>query len=143
LFNATGSGRVIKVYRVMVSGAPVAAVTGLVVALHGVRITTAPTGGTSAGAHGKSDNTDPDAPAQITAMVGATGGAAESGPPFGVGTVSGEETQGASFVPLYKADIDGTKPLTCREGEGILVKQGALASAGAVHVVIGFSVVTP
>lgn len=138
LFNAAGSNRIVKVYSVAAAPAPTAAVTGLVVVLHALRITTVHTGGTNPG-FGMNDNTEAALPAQITVMAGATGGAAESGPPFGVGTVSGEETQSGSSTDLYRSCSDGTKPIILREGEGMLVKQGALASAGNVHITIGFT----
>ena len=138
LFNAAGSGRIAKIYTITAAPAPTAAVTGMVIVLHAVRITTVPTGGTNPGV-GKNDTVDdPNLPAQITAMANATGGAAETGPPFGAATVSGEETQSGSSDDVYRAD--GTKPIVLREGEGVLVKQGALASAGAVNVTIGFTV---
>lgn len=140
LFNAAGSAKVIKVYWVTAAPAPTVAVTGLVVVLHALRITSAPTGGTNPGL-GKNDTLEDSAPAQISAMAGATGGATESGPPFGAGTVSGEETQSGATTDVYRSRVDGTKPMIFREGEGMLVKQGALASAGAVHVTIGFTVI--
>jgi hypothetical protein len=137
LFNAAGSGRIVKVYSIVAAPAPTAAVTGLVVVLHALRITTVPTGGSGL-TFGKSDTVeDSTLPAQITAMTGATGGAAESGPPFGVATVSGEETQSGASADLYR--VDGLKPIVLREGEGMLIKQGALASAGAINTTVGFT----
>ena len=138
IFNASGSGKVLKVYRIRVSGAPTAAVTGLVIPLIAVRITTAPTGG-SAGTINKADTAEAAPPAQVTVMTAATGGATEEANAFGIATVTGEEAQGASAATLYDAVIDGLKPLVCAEGQGILVKQGALASAGAVNIVAWFS----
>ena len=140
LFNASGSGKTMKIYRIRAAGAPTAAVTGLVIALNAVRITTAPTGG-GAGTIDKGVTSDAAPPAQVTVMTAATGGATEEANAFGVGTVTGEETQGASAVIIYDAVIDGLKPLTCAEGQGVLVKQGALASAGAVNILIWFSLV--
>lgn len=134
VFNAAGSGMTMRLNKLKASGAPVAAVTGLIIALHAVRITAAPTGGTSPG-FGKALTVSANPPGQVTVMAAATGGATESGPPFGCATVSGEEAIAANTDPLYKSDLDGTEPMTFVEGEGFLVKQGALASAGAVTVV--------
>lgn len=140
LFNAAGSGKRLKVSSIKVAGSPTAAVTGQVVALHGVRITSAPTGG-SGGTIVKADPADASVPAQVTVTLAATGGAAEEGAPFGVASVSGEETASANGDELYRSYLDGTKTLICDEGQGILVKQGALAAAGAVSIVVSFSLV--
>lgn len=139
LFNAAGSGKVIKVFRVQAAGAPAAAVTGLTIALYCTRITSAPTGGTGA-TISKTDTINAPLPAQITATLAATGGAAEEASFIGCGVVSGEETASANETLLYAAAVNGAQPLTLREGEGVVVKQQALASAGAINVVIQFGV---
>jgi hypothetical protein len=140
LFNASGSGKKVKVYRVAAAGAPTAAVTGLVIPLYTARITAAPTGG-SAGSIAKADTTDANVPAQITTTLAATGGATEEAVPFGVGVVSGEETSAANEAVLYQSVLNGAKTMTLAEGQGIVVKQGALASAGAITIVVCFTVV--
>jgi len=140
LFNGVGSGVLMKVYRIRATGAPQVAVAGLVVALGCFRVTSAPTGGTP-GTFNKADTLDPDVPALVTATLTATGGAAQEPNVFGGGTVSSEETQAGGSISLYEAPIDGTKPEICREGEGIVVVQGGLASAGAVHIIATVSLV--
>lgn len=140
LFNAVGSGKTLKVYRVQAAPAPAAAVTGQQLALSVVRITTAPTGGSSATIN-KASTGNANVPNQVTATVGATGGATEEASAFGLATVSGEETASAVAQDLYRFQIDGTQPLTCAEGEGVLVKQGTLAGAGAASVAITFTLI--
>jgi len=124
---------VVRVYRIIAAGAPTAAVTGLVIPLTVSRISSAPTGG-SAGTLVKSDSDNPNVPASITVTTGDTGGAVEVGP-VGCGVVSGEETSAAGGGVLFDAPIDGSQPLVLRPGEGLVVRQGALASAGAVTIV--------
>lgn len=140
IFNASGSGKILKVYRVIASGAPTAAVTGLVIPLTIGRITTVPTGGTNPTIC-KADTTNNNVPGQITAHAAATGGATEEASVFVTGTISGEESSQGQTALMYESIINGTQPITCREGEGILIKQGALASAGALNACIIFSLV--
>ena len=140
VFNASGSGKLLKVYRVIAANAPTAAVTGLVIPLTVGRITTVPTGGTNPTIN-KADTTNADVPAQVTAHAAATGGATEEASTFGAGVVSGEETSAGANALMYESIINGTQPIICREGQGILVKQGALASAGAINACIIFSLV--
>jgi hypothetical protein len=133
VFNPVGSGVVLTVFHVQASGAPTAAVTGLTIGLSCHRITSAPTGGTDVVA--LMAVTAEGAPVGgIVAKAAATGGAAELATPFGCGVVSGEETSAANESVLYSA-VAQTNPLRLVAGEGFVVKQGALASAGAINLV--------
>lgn len=124
---------VLRVYHIRAAGAPTAAVTGLVIPLYVAKISSAPTGG-SAGTIVAADSQNAAVPGTITATVGATGGATEDGP-VGCGVVSGEETSAANGDTLFESPIDGSQPLLLRPSEGVVVRQGALASAGAVSIV--------
>jgi hypothetical protein len=124
---------VVRVYNIRASGAPTATATGLVVPLTVFRISSAPTGGSNAVVV-KADSDNANVPASITVTTGDTGGAAEVGA-IGCGTVSGEETSAAQGDTIFDSPIDGSQPLVLRPGEGVLVKQGALASAGAISIV--------
>lgn len=124
---------VLRVYQVRAAGAPTAAVTGLVVPLYVARITSAPTGGSAATIE-KADSANANVPGTITAITGATGGATEGGT-VGVGTVSGEETSSAMGDDLFTSPIDGSQPLLLRPSEGIVIRQGTLASAGNISIV--------
>lgn len=124
---------VVRVYNIIASGAPTGTVTGQVIPLYVSRISSQPTGG-SAATITKADTDNPNVPASIAVTTGDTGGAAEVGP-IGCGTVSGEETSSASGDVLFDAPIDGSQPFVLRPGEGLVVKQNALASAGAINIV--------
>lgn len=131
VLNPAGSGKVMTLFRLKASGAPTAAVTGQTIALTAGRIT-ALTGGTAVTAQ-RAANGDPQAHG-LTAVAAPTAATEDAGF-FGCGTVSGEETSSANESMVYDAEIDGSKPMTFQPGEGFLVKQGALASAGAVNIV--------
>lgn len=129
IFNPVGSGVTMTLYRVKAAGAPTAAVTGQVIALTVGRITSV-TGGSAVPAQ-KALSSDPNSP--LTAVNAATGATEVSGF-FSCGVVSGEETSSANESIVYDSDVDGSDPMTFAEGEGFLVKQGALASAGAINI---------
>lgn len=130
VFNPVGSGKTMTLYRVKASGAPTAAVTGQTIALTVGRVTSI-TAGTNIA---QQNAVSTDAAPGMTAVSLPTA-ATESAGFFGCGTVSGEETSSANESILYDAEIDGSKPMTFAAGEGFLVKQGTLASAGAINLV--------
>jgi hypothetical protein len=70
----------------------------------------------------------------VTVVAAHTGGSVEP-IAFGLGGVSGEETASDNESVLYEAPIDGSEQIECPEGTGIEVRQGTLASAGAVSIV--------
>jgi hypothetical protein len=153
VFNASGSGKVLVVYRITAIPSPTAAVTGLIVPLVAVRLTSAPSGG-SAGAFAKAcpanitngRNATPDPPAQVTAVFNHTGGSIEGGASavaFGIGAVSGEETQASQESIIYEAPIDGSEQVMCPEGWGFEIRQLTLASAGAVSIQAVIGLVDP
>jgi hypothetical protein len=134
VFNASGSGKEMVVYRIVAAGMPTTAVTGLKIGLVAVRLSAAPTGGTAL-AFAKANSANPAVPAQVTAVGGATGGGGVEAVAFGVGAVSGEETASDNESSLYEAPIDGSQQITLPEGEGFEVRQSTLASAGQVTIV--------
>lgn len=144
LWNGSSASR-IKVYKVTAIGAPTAAVTGMVIPLIAERITTAaPVGGTALVPKpaGSSSGTMDVLPSGIVSATGPTVVLAnEEAVAFGLGTVSGEETAAGFVAVLYEHLSDWTKPVEIPIGQGITIKQGALASAGAVHTRILFTVV--
>ena len=89
------------------------------------------------------DTTNAALPAQITARHLPTGGATISEwlfPSYALG----EETATSQaflvqFQNLVPVLVVGQK-LTLREGQGLLVKQGAVAATGNVHLLIAFTV---
>lgn len=138
IWNGTAA-QDLRILAVQASGAPTAAVTGQIIPLYVTRITTQPTGG-SAITPSKAVAGNPNVPGTIECLTGATGGAAEEASPFGVGSVSGEETASLGESVLYKMELNGAQPVTLGPGSGLVVKQGALASAGAINVVVQASV---
>lgn len=132
VFNASGSGKTMVVYRITAFGSPTVAVTGLTIPLAALRITTVPTDGTPM-AFAKARAANANVPAEVTARFGATSGTVEP-IAFGGGAVSGEETL-ASTVSIYEAPIDGSQQIEFEQGTGFEVRQLTLASAGAVSIV--------
>lgn len=153
LFNATGSGKIMKVLSVFVYPDIDTAVTGVVgveVAL--TRTTAVGTGGTAATNDSASltaptisrfDTDDAVVPTQVTARLAPTGGAT-AGAYLGSRWVFTEETNAASALAAAQgADIirnEGAK-LIVRENSGIRVVQGAVASVGTVAVEINFALI--
>lgn len=133
VFNATGSGKTLVVYRIVAAGSPTAAVTGMVIPLAAIRTTSAPTDGTGT-SFGKAKPANPNVPAQVTVVAAPTTGTVEP-IAFGLGVVSGEETSSANESVLYEAPIDGSQQVECPEGTGFEVRQLTLPSAGAVSIV--------
>lgn len=150
LFNAAGSGKIVRVASVFVYPDIDTAVTGTVAAEVALsRTTAAGTGGTAAVNDGTAinaptitrlDTTDPVVPAQITARSAPTGGAT-AGAYLGSRWVFTEETNaGSAIAGALGADLirnDGSK-LILREGEGMRVLQGTVASVGTIAVEINF-----
>lgn len=153
LFNATGSGKLIKVLSLFVYADNDTAVTGtLGVEVALTRTTAVGTGGTAAVNDGTTltaptitrfDTLDSVVPAQITARSAPTGGAT-AGAYLGSRWVFTEETNAASAIAgTAGADIirnEGAK-LIVRENEGIRVLQGAVASVGSVSIEINFALI--
>ena len=155
LFNATGSGKVVDVRGVWAIPKTDVAVAGaLGIRLDLYRTSAVGTGGTAAAfksaprdvAGGNIcpfDTTNAALPAQITARHLPTGGATISEwlfPSYALG----EETATSQaflvqFQNLVPVLVVGQK-LTLREGQGLLVKQGAVAATGNVHVLMAFTV---
>jgi hypothetical protein len=149
VFNAAGSGKVMVVYRIVAIGSPTAAVTGLVIPLAAIRLTSAPSDGTptTLAKAWPADITGgraatPNPPAQVTAFMAHTTGTVEA-VGFGGGVVSGEETASANESVVYEAPIDGSEQIACPEGWGFEVRQLTLASAGNVGIVAVIGLLTP
>jgi hypothetical protein len=153
LFNATGSGKIIRITSIFVYADNDTAVTGTLgveVALS--RTTAVGTGGTAAVNDGttltaatitRMDTTDPVVPTQITARLAPAGGAT-AGAYLGSRWVFTEETNAASALAgILGADLirnDGSK-LIIRENEGLRVLQGTVASVGNVAIEINFELI--
>lgn len=153
LFNATGSGKVMKVLSVFVYPDIDTAVTGvLAVEVALTRTTAVGTGGTAATNDSTSltaptiarfDTTDAVVSASITARSAPTGGAT-AGAFLGSRWVFTEETNAGSAISAAQgADLirnEGAK-LIVRENSGIRIVQGAVASVGNISVEINFALI--
>lgn len=153
LFNATGSGKVIRVVSVFAYADNDTAVTGtLGVEVALTRTTAVGTGGTAAVNDGTSltaatitrlDTADAVVPAQITARLAPTGGAT-AGAYLGSRWVFTEETNaGSALAGMLGADLirnEGGK-LIIRENEGMRILQGAVASVGSIALEINFELI--
>lgn len=153
LFNATGSGKIIRIASVFVYVDNDTAVTGtLGVEVALTRTTAVGTGGTAATNDSTSltaptisrmDTADAVVPTQITARSAPTAGAT-AGAYLGSRWVFTEETNAASAIAgIAGAELirnDGSK-LILRENEGLRVLQGTVASVGNVAIEINFELI--
>ena len=153
LFNATGSGKTMKILSIFAYPDIDTAVTGtLGVEVALTRTTAVGTGGTAATndstsltapSISKFDTLDTNVPAQITARASPTGGAT-AGAYFGSRWVFTEETNaGSALSASAGADLirnEGAK-LVVRENSGIRLVQGAVASVGNIALEINFSLI--
>ena len=153
LFNASGSGKTMRVISVKVIKDGSVAVTGtLSVKLYLTFTTAVGTGGT---AHTENNTTitgvsisEIDAanaalPAQVTARTRPTGGAT-AGAVLGTRSIFTEETSAASYSQVEFVDClnDHTlQPIVCEVGKGIRVVQGAVASVGNLDFEVIFELV--
>jgi hypothetical protein len=136
LWNATGSGKVVRVKKVYVQS-NLAAVTGAQSLFDFVRTTAIGTAGTALTA-ALADTTDAAVPAQITARTGATGGATSGTPTlFGYPAWSEETAAPAALMGMIAANPEGPeiKEIVLRENQGFAVKQPT-AGAGAWGVLV-------
>lgn len=148
LFNATGSGKVLKIKSVRAIKDGSVAVTGtLSVKLYLTKTTAVGTGGTAAVLEGtsltapaitKMDSINANLPAGITARAAPAGGAT-GGAVMTERHVFSEETNASTYdrVEFQLPEGLDVQPTTIRENEGIRIVQGAVASVGN----IGFDVI--
>lgn len=142
LFNATGSGKIMKIWSVRAIKDGSVAVTGTVgIKLFLTRTTTVGTAGTAATENGTTitnpaisemDGNNAALPAGVTARSRPTGGAT-AGAVISTRNIFGEETNAATYdtVEFIPTGINSSiQPLVVRENSGIRVVQGSVASAG-------------
>lgn len=143
IFNASGSGKVLKITKIVAYPMPTAAITGVVIALETYRTNAVGTGGTTITAD-QYDTTDAAVPAQITARDSPTGGATITGGALTVDTLGTDETAVAEFRDIesgnnaqYLYDSSSTKrPITLRVGEGMTIQVGPLGAPTSGNVTI-------
>lgn len=148
VFNASGSGKILKITRIGAYAHPAAAVAGTVIPLEVYRTSAVGTGGTIITSD-KYDSSDAAVPAQITARTAPTGGATITGGVLVADTLGTDETtdseyrgpfrmaEGGAFNTQYFWDSKTTRrPITIREGNGITVQSGPLSGVGNVTIII-------
>lgn len=152
LFNATGSGKTMRIHSVLAIVDNDTAVTGtLGVQIDLFKSTAVGTGGTAATANGTVStaatitniNTTTALPAQVTARLGPTGGAT-AGAWLGSRWVFTEETNaGSAFAGQYGAEfiMDREVPVVLSENQGLRINQGTVASVGNIAFEILFELV--
>jgi hypothetical protein len=147
IFNGSGSGRVVRVYRIWVLNNQTAGVTG-VLTTWALRRTTAQSGGTSL-TPVKHDTTSETAPAQVLFATGATATLAltelrrwmwSNDEPAASSATSDEfET----LVPLncvWDSTGDANiEPIVLREGEGISVHHSGSSAVGLCDVFVEYT----
>ena len=148
LFNATGSGKTLRVKSVEVIKSGSVAVTGvLALQLFLTRTTAVGTGGTAATAEGtsltaiamnKMNPANATLPAGVTARAAPTAGAT-AGAVIGECQIFPEETNASSYeyIDFMLATAQDIQPLFVPENTGIRVVQGTVASVGNT----GFNVI--
>lgn len=143
LFNASGSGKIIKVKKLFMQ-CNQAAITGVGLQYDVKRTTAVGTGGTALTGE-KADSTNAALPAQITARARATGGATEGSILFPLGVDPEETRPGAGIMGMvnWMPEGENLQEFVLREGEGILVKQITSSTAGIMGCVIVVTISDP
>lgn len=153
MFNAVGSGKTMDIRGIWISPNTTLAVTGVVgVRLDLYRSNTVGTGGTAASTESptadpaggniwRSDPGDAAIPSQITARVAPTGGAAANTWLFPMHWFPEETAPGAHLLPEvnWVPTLNFGKRIVLREGYGIKIVQGPVASVGNASILIAFT----
>lgn len=148
IFNGSGSGRVVRIYRVWVLNNQTSAVTGVLTAW-ALRKTSAQSGGTSI-TPTKHDSASESMPAQVLVATGATATLtadlsfrnwvwSNDEPAVSSGTSDEFET----LVPLncvWDSTGDTTvEPITLRVGEGISVHHSGSSAVGVADIFVEYT----
>ena len=153
IFNGAGSGRVMDIRGIWLIPKTDVAVTGVVTARVDVYRTNAVGSGSSnapeanatpdpgTGCWSKFDENNAALPAQVTMRTAPTAGATITKWLFGTYVFTEETGPGAQltqFQNLLPTFVYGQK-LVLREGQGVLFKQGVVASVGSVSILVAFT----
>mgnify|MGYP001577008280 CR=1 FL=1 len=141
LMNSGGSGRLMRIYKITACGAPTAAVTGWKVPLHAFRMSTQPTGGTSLTLYNAATGQGVVAATTAIGMTVPSNALTIENSPFGVGSVSGEETGASESVNIYEFAITGMRPIEVASGSGVTIRQGVGTGSGALSISLYFTLV--
>ena len=138
MFNGTGSGKTLKVTRIVAYVRNTTTITGINQVLECYRTSSVGTGGTAITA-GKMVTTDPDLNANITARNTPTNNAAYYIPSgvlaaANIYTEEGQNLQERVFLYVYDSFAGLEECLTLQEGEGLRIITGAQGAAGVIAI---------
>lgn len=148
IYNGSGSGRIVKVYRIWALNNQTVAITGVLTTFE-IRRTTSQSGGTAL-TPVKHDTSNPDVPPQIVCATGATVTLTDlfrrilwsnDEPAVGTGTMDELEcfpTISCIWDSGY-ADAN-VQPITLREGEGLTVYHSGSTTVGNVDMFMEFTI---
>lgn len=154
LFNASGSGKIVEISGIWAIPKSDVAVTGVIAAEIGLyRTSSVGTGGTAHTYNGGTassshvitpwDTNNAALPAQVTARSAPTGGATISAL-WWAQYIFTEETNAATYISAMTNLIPAGgmigQRLTLNEGQGLLIKQGTVASVGTLAFLIQMTV---
>lgn len=142
VMNASGSGRIVRVYRIWILNNQVTSVTGVLCTFAIKRITA--TSGGSAVTPIKHDTTNESFPAQVTAQSGATETYSDifrtllySNDEAAVGTGTWDEFETLpALMCVWDAGYGDSniQPIVCREGQGLAVQHTGASAVGNCDV---------
>lgn len=147
IFNAVGSAKILTITRITIYARPAAAVVGTNIPFEVYRTSAVGTGGTTITAD-KYDTTNAAVPAGITARNGPTAGATVSGGVLLAPVIGLDETSQGHYYGYFQRGgnalntpyiYDGSttqRPITIREGNGIVVQTGPLSGVGNAVIII-------
>ena len=137
VFNASGSGKILRIQRITLASGNTAAVAGVAVAMEYHRVSTAGTTCTAVTIR-LADSTNTAVPAQVTSTSVCTTDPTSTFV-FGGCSLNTDETSPSPMVNCYLFPGVGGQPITLREGEGIMLKNTALAPVGLLTPTIEFT----
>lgn len=143
LFNALGSGKVVKLRKLFVHHNQ-AVVTGVPFLYDVIRTSAVGTGGTTITGR-PNDTTNPAIPAQITCRHAPAGGATSVYTYFGFAVDTEETRPGTAIAPMinWLPEGDDIGDIVLREGEGIKVTQVTSSAVGVMGCLLVVSIIDP
>ena len=142
MFNGAGSGKTLKVTRIVAYVRNTTTITGINQVLECYRTSSVGTGGTTV-TEAKMVTSDPALNANITARNTPTGGASyynSSGvlAAANIYTEEGQNLQERVYLYMYDSFAGLEECLTVREGEGLRINTGAVGAAGVIGIYVYF-----
>ena len=142
MFNGAGSGKTLKVTRIVAYVRNTTTITGINQVLECYRTSSVGTGGTTV-TEAKMVTTDPALNVNITARNTPTGGASyynSSGvlAAANIYTEEGQNLQERVYLYMYDSFAGLEECLTVREGEGLRINTGAVGAAGVIAIYVYF-----